>query len=114
MHLDASAFLVAPAEFAGFQHGFDRAEKAVGVGVHDGVELLSLGLIDGTALQGLEIEADAGERSLQLVRDSVEEGVLTLVAANLADQKNGVEDDARDEDREQEDAEEVHRQPAAV
>ena len=37
--------------------------------------------------------------------DGVEEGVLTLVAADLADEEDGVEDDAGDEDGEEDDAE---------
>jgi hypothetical protein len=38
------------------------------------------------------------------VGDGVEEGVLTLVAADLADQEDGVEDDAGDEGCEEDDA----------
>ena len=37
--------------------------------------------------------------------DGVEEGVLALVAADLADEEDGVEDDAGDEGGEEEDAE---------
>jgi hypothetical protein len=38
----------------------DRGEEAVGVGEHDLVELLALGLFEGAALEGFEVEADAG------------------------------------------------------
>lgn len=36
--------------------------------------------------------------------DGVEEGVLALVTANLADEEDGVEDDPRDQDGEEDDA----------
>jgi hypothetical protein len=39
------------------------------------------------------------------VGDGVEEGVLTLVAADLADEEDSVENDASDEDSEEDDAE---------
>ncbi len=37
--------------------------------------------------------------------DGVEKGILTLVTADLADEEDGVEDDACDEDREEDDSE---------
>ena len=46
--------------------------------------------------------------------DGVEEGVLTLVAANLADEEDGVEDDAGDEGSEEEDAEDGEGDGALV
>ena len=79
----------------------DGGEEPVGVGEHDPVELLALGLFDGAALEGLEVEADAGDGGLELVGDRVEEGVLTFVAADLADEEDGVEDDAGDEGAEE-------------
>jgi len=48
------------------------------------------------------------------VGDGVEEGVLTLVAANLADEEDGVENDAGDEDGEEDDAENDQSQMALV
>jgi hypothetical protein len=93
------------AKFAGLQDLLDGAQQAVGVGEHDLVELLALSLFDGAALQGFEIEADACDGGLQLVGDGVEEGVLALVAADLADEEDGVEDDARDQQSEEDEAE---------
>lgn len=84
----------AGAEFAGLEDLLNGGEEAVGVGQHDLVELLALGLGDGVALEGLEVEADGCDGGLEFVGDGVEEGVLTLVAADLADQEDGVEDDA--------------------
>ena len=46
--------------------------------------------------------------------DGVEEGVLTLVAADLADEEDGVEDDAGDEEREENDAEDGEGDGALV
>jgi hypothetical protein len=101
-------------ELAGFEDLLDSGEEAVGVGEHDGVELLALGLVDGTALEGFEVEADAGDRRFELVGDGVEEGVLPLVAAHLTDEKDGVEDDSGDQDGKQDDAENEERQVALV
>jgi len=56
------------------------------------------------ALEGFEVEAERGDGGLELVGDGVEEGVLTLVAADLADQKDGVEDDAGGDQAEEDEA----------
>jgi hypothetical protein len=102
------------AELAGLENLFDGSEETVGVGEHDGVELLALDLVDGTALERLEVEADAGDGSLELVGDGVEKGVLTLVASDLADQEDGVENDTSDEERKEDDAENGERDGALV
>ena len=70
--------------------------------------------VAGAALEGFEVEADAGDGSFELVGDGVEEGVLTLVAADLADQEDGVEDDAGDEGGEEDDAEDGEGDGALV
>jgi hypothetical protein len=116
MEFDAGTLLgmVALAELAGFENSFDGGEEAVGVLAHDGVETLALLLVAGVALEGLKVEADAGDGSLELVGDGVEERVLALVAANFADEEDGVDDDTRDEDREEHDAEEIDGEAAAV
>ena len=105
---------VALAELAGFEDLLDGGEEAVGVGEHDGVELLALGFVDGAALEGFEVEADAGDGGFELVGDGVEEGVLTLVAADFADEEDGVEDDAGDEEGEEDDAEDGEGDVALV
>jgi len=92
------------AELAGLEDLLDGGEETVGVGQHDLVEVLSLGLFDGAALEGFEVEADGGDGGLELVGNGVEEGVLTLIAADLADEEDGVEHDAGDESREEDDA----------
>jgi hypothetical protein len=98
---------MALAELSGFEDLLDGGEEAVRVGEHDLVELLFLGVVDdiGAALEGFEIETDAGDGGFELVGDGVEEGVLALVAADLADEEDGVEDHTGDEGGEEEDAE---------
>jgi hypothetical protein len=101
----AALLAVTLTELAGLEDLLDGGEEAVGVGEHDLVELLSLRLFDGAALEGFEVEADASDGSFELVGDGVEEGVLPLVAADLSDEEDGVEDDACDEGGEEDDAE---------
>jgi len=106
---EGSVFMAgAMAELAGLEHLLDGAEQAVGVGEHDVVEVLPLRLGDLAALQGFEVEADGSDRRLQLVGDGVEEGLLTLVAADLAHEEDGVEDDAGDEDSKEDETENEH------
>jgi hypothetical protein len=114
--IDEGAVLLAVllAELACFQDLLDGCEEAVGVGEHDGVKLLALSFVEGAALKGLEVEPDAGDGSLELVGDGVEKGVLTLVAADLADQEDGVENDTSDEERKEDDAENGERDGALV
>ena len=66
------------------------------------------------ALEGFEVEADGGDGGLELVGDGVEEGVLALVAADLADQEDGVEDDAGGEQAEEDEAEDEQGDAALV
>jgi hypothetical protein len=114
--IDEGAVLLAVllAELACFQDLLDGCEEAVGVGEHDGVKLLALSFVDGAALKSLEVEPDAGDGSLELVGDGVEKGVLTLVASDLADQEDGVENDTSDEERKEDDAENGERDGALV
>ena len=41
-------------------------------------------------MESFEVEADAGDGGLEFVGDGVEEGVLSLVAADLTDDEDGV------------------------
>jgi hypothetical protein len=116
MEFDAGALVdaFALAEFAGLENGFDGGEEAIAVFAHDGIEALPLLLIAGVALEGFEVELDAGDGSFELVGDGFEERVLALVATDFADEEDGVEHDAGDEDREEHDAEEIDGEAAAV
>jgi hypothetical protein len=96
---------VALAELACFEDLLHGGEETVGVGEHDLVKLLALRFFDGAALEGFKVEADAGDGGFELVGDSVEEGVLALVAADLADEEDSVENYACDKGREENDAE---------
>ena len=116
VEFEQGAMLVATAgaQFAGLEHLLDGGEQAVGVGQHDLVELLALGFGDLVALQGFEVEPDRGDGSFELVGDGVEEGVLALVAADLADQEDGVEDDSGDQQAEENDAHDEQDDAALV
>ena len=72
------------AQLTGFENLLHGGEETVGVRQHDFVELLALGFLKRTSLEGFEVEADARDGGFELVGDGVEEGVLTLVAADLA------------------------------
>ena len=91
----------------------DGVEQAVAVGEHHVVELAAALLAHVARLEGFEVEADGGDGRLQLVGDGVDEGVVLFVAANLADEEGGVEDEAGDDDAEEDDAED-EQNPADV
>ena len=102
LDIDRGAQLIAGtlSHFASLQHLLDRRQQAIAVGQHDPVELLPLRLGDGPPLECFEVEADRGDRGLQFVGDGVEKAVLPFVTAHFADEKDGIEDDAGDEQRE--------------
>ena len=108
----AVAVAAAVAQFAGLQHLLDGGQQSVGVGVHGSVEVLALGFGDVSALQGFEIQADGGDRRFELVGDRVDEGVLALVAADFANQEDGVEHHAGHQQAEQQDAEDQRKNAA--
>lgn len=116
LEVDEGTVLLALAltQLAGFKYLLDGGEEAVGVGEHDFVELLTLGLVDVAALESLEVEPHGGDGCFEFVSDGVEEGVLTLVPANLADEKDGVEHDSGDEHGEEDDAQDREGDGALV
>src|ERR1700733_15767162 len=73
--------------------------------------MLALRFVHIAALQRFQIKADGGDRSFQLVRDSVNEAVVLFVEADFADQEAGVEDQTKDDGGEKEDA---HKQQQAL
>src|ERR1035438_5739466 len=77
-----------------FQHLFDGVQQALGVEEHQLVELAALRFFYFAPLQSLEIETDGGDGRLQFMGDGVDEAVMLLVAANFADQKDRIEDEA--------------------
>ena len=72
---------------------------------HHAVELAPLLLRQLAALQRLQVQPDRRDRRLELVGDGVDERVVLLVAPDLAHQEDRIEDEARDDEREQDDAE---------
>jgi hypothetical protein len=86
---------------AGFQDLIDGVVQPVGIGQHDRVELAPLLICRRARLQRLEIEANRGDGRLQLVGDGVDEAVVLLVAADLHDQEDRVDDQPADDQRKQ-------------
>ena len=87
-----------------FQDLFHGVQQAVGIEQHELVELAPLRFFHLASLQGFEVEADGGDWRLQFVGDGVDEAVVLLVAANFADQKNRIEDEARNDGAKKNDA----------
>ena len=92
------------------QYLLDRGQQPVAILQHDPVELLALGLIHGACLQGFQIEPNGRHGRFQLVRDGIDEGVVLLVAADLAYYKDGVEPDAATDHQHQQNSQ--HQQDA--
>src|ERR1700677_867008 len=92
--IDGNAFAAAlsVSRYGGFEHLLDGAQETIGVVKHAAVKLAALRLVDVTMLQRLQVKADGCNRGLEFVRDRVDETVVLLVAANLAQQKNCIED----------------------
>ena len=82
--------------------------------MHDGVEPLALCIVQVSPLQSVQIEANARDRGFELVRDGVEKRILTLVPTHFADQKNGVENNARNQNRKKDDSKDRIRKPRLV
>src|SRR5207247_214669 len=72
------------------------------------VKLHPFGLVDLAALQGLQIKTYRSDRSLELVRDRVDEGIVLLIAPDLPDKENRVQDHAADDKSEEQHTENQH------
>src|SRR5208282_2502000 len=88
-----------------FQHLFYSVQQALRIEQHQLVKLLPLPFFYLASLQGLQVELDRSDRSLQFMSDRVDKAVVLLVAANFPDQKDGIEDEAGDDGAEENDAE---------
>src|SRR5215469_1219177 len=82
---------------SGLQYLIDRFEETVGVAQHEPVKILALRLVYVTSLQRLEIQPDRRDGRFQFVCDSVDETVVLLVAAQLANQEARVENHSQDD-----------------
>lgn len=80
------------------------SEEPVIVLQHHAIELLSLLFIDRALHERFEIEANGSDGSFEFVREGVEKAVLPLGAADLADEKDSVDDHAGDHQDEKDDA----------
>ena len=98
----------------GLQDLLDRLEQSVAVLQHDAVELAPFLLVQLAALQSLQVEPNRRHRSLELVGDGVDEGIVLLVAADFAHQEDGVEHHPGNDRDEQDDAEDEQERSAPV
>src|ERR1700693_2664366 len=79
-------------------------QQALGIEQHQLVELPPLRFSYLESLQSLKVEPDGRDRRLQFMGDRIDETVMLLVAANFADEKNRIEDEAGDDGAKKNDA----------
>ena len=87
------------------QNLVDSGKKPVAVVEHGAIESGACIFVDLPREQGLQIQPDRCYRSLELMRDCVDEGIVLLVSSDLPHQKDGIQHDAADDQREQQDPE---------
>ena len=90
---------------AGLQHLLDGLLQPLGVREHHAIEVAPLPLAHIARLQRLEVEANRRDGRLQLVRHRVDERIVLIVTPDLTHEKHRVDDDARDDQDERENAE---------
>ena len=86
--------------------------QPLGVGKHDVVELLPSCVVNVSRLQ-LQVEPHRRDRGLQLVRDRIDEGLVTSLRL-ISSEEHRVDDDAGDDQGEQDDAENQRGQAPGV
>jgi len=79
---------------SGLQHLLNCRQQPITVEQHKSVEVLPLRFRDFSSLQGLQVQPDGGNRCLEFVGDGVDEAVVLLVAPDLADQKDSIQNKA--------------------
>ncbi len=70
-------------------------EQAVAVFQHDPVKLFSLLFIHAARLQRFQVKPDGSDRRLQLMRDSVDEGIVLFITPDFAHQENRIQTQRR-------------------
>src|ERR1019366_3063634 len=85
---------------------FDGPQQTVGIVEHDAVKGAPLGLVHVAALQGLEVETNGRQRCFQFVGDRIDKAVVLFIAANLAHQEAGIQNEAGGDGAEEDHAEE--------
>src|SRR5580698_4292446 len=113
-HLQADLVTRPLAHFTRLEHLFHRGQEPVSIGEHDVVELLPLGFRQFVALQGFQIQADGGDGGLEFVGDGIEEAIVALVPLDLTHQKNGVKDEAGNEQQKEGNTNDQQDQAAPV
>ena len=106
VHRDALAGSLLLGTGARLQHLLHRTHEALGIDQHRSVKLAALTFVHFTLLQRFQIETNGGNRSLEFVSNGIDEAVMLLIPANLADQKDRVQDEPGDDGAEKDDAQE--------
>ena len=91
--------------FARFQYLLNGAKEPVGVFQHDPIEFMTPRFVELPAFQSLQVQANRSDGGLEFVGDRVEEAILLFISVDLANEENGVEDEARNDQSEKNDAE---------
>ena len=99
---------------AGLEHLLNRAKQSVSIFEHDAVEITPLGLVQSTAFERFQVQANRRDRRLQFVGNCIQEAVLLFISADLADKENRIHDQASDQQSKQNDAEDQRNNLAPV
>src|SRR5579862_8402139 len=110
--LVTASFLISGAACA--QDLLDGVGKPIGIAQHKAVELLLAGFGQFPALQGLEMQADRGQRSFEYVGNGVDETVVLLAAAELAHKEDRIDDHSGDDQGEEDNPKKEQYDFAAV
>src|SRR4051812_25622805 len=93
----------------GLQHLLDGAQQPGSIGQHYGIEIFSVGFVDFPRQQGLQVELDRCDWSLQLMRNGVDKTVVLFISAYFPHEKYRVQHDTNDDRHEKDDAEDQLR-----
>ena len=106
VHGQPVAMADARADLPGAQDLIDRDEQPIAVLQHRPVELLALCLVHVVILEGLQVELQGRHGRLQFVGHGIDERLVLVVPPDFANQEDGIENDAGDDEGKHENAEE--------
>src|SRR5215469_16223418 len=102
--IDMDPFRFMGSGFAGLEDLIDGGHQTSRILEHEPVKLMTLGLIDLSTIERLQVKANRSNRGLQFVSDRIDETVVLLVSPDFANQKTGIEDQTGDDGAKEEDA----------
>src|SRR5207237_1354562 len=114
VEISTAIFFSFPEYVAGLEHLLNRAKQSVSIFEHDAVEITPLGLVQSTAFERFQVQANRRDRRLQFVGNCIQEAVLLFISADLADKENRIHDQASDQQSKQNDAEDQRNNLAPV